>query len=190
MVDVYLGIGSNIDPKKNIAKARQLLTEAFPTIIFSRCFESEAIGFEGNNFINLVAKITLQELSCLRDEQINQLGVQLKGIENSLGRVTGGEKFSPRVMDIDVLLFGNWVTSQPVELPRDEILKNAYVLWPLSELAPDLIHPTEQTSYSVLWRNFDKTSQNLTPIDLSRIMVINYMYSERPPSTLITAPVV
>ena len=165
MVDVYLGIGSNIDAHKNIAKGKLLLETVYPQVLFSRSFESASIGFDGDNFINLVAKISLVDGDLSAVQLLDDLVKLLKNIENKLGRARGGEKFSSRVMDIDILLFGDRVSASPIELPREEILDNAYVLWPLSELAPELVHPVEKLSYTELWNNFDKNKQQLKPID-------------------------
>ena len=78
----------------------------------------------------------------------------------------GGQKFSDRNIDIDILLFGDLQTEHPIELPRDEILKNAYVLWPLAELAPELRDPLSHKYYAESWSEFDKSSQTLKPIEL------------------------
>ncbi len=159
MVAVYIGIGSNIQPVENIHQAKALLDKQFPNITYSRVFESESVGFEGNNFLNLVA--------CFNSEQsLNQVVEQLKSIEDQMGRVRGAKKFCDRQIDIDVLLYGDAILSQPVEVPRGEILENAYVLWPLSELAAELVHPGSTLNYGQLWQSFDKSSQNLTPVDL------------------------
>ncbi len=154
----YLGIGSNIDAVKNIDKAKQLISLTFKGARFSRTFESEAIGFKGDNFLNLVAEVAF-------DESLEFLIAKLKQIENELGRLRGGAKFSSRHIDIDILLFGDMVCQNPIELPRDEILTNAYVLWPLAELAPDLIEPDGERCYSDIWKNFDKSKQTLFPIE-------------------------
>ncbi|MCW8999705.1 MAG: 2-amino-4-hydroxy-6-hydroxymethyldihydropteridine diphosphokinase, partial [Kangiellaceae bacterium] len=104
---VYLGLGSNIEPIQNIAKTKQALTKDFPSVKFSRSFESEAVGFEGDNFINLVARIDT-ELS------LEELIQYLKTLEDSLGRVRGGAKFSSRHIDIDILLYGNLICKKPI----------------------------------------------------------------------------
>ena len=170
MVDVYLGIGSNIDAKNNITKACECLKLDFPSIEYSRVFESAAVGFEGDNFLNLVARFNSSDIEFNGDMEPEKilafLVKQLKTIENDLGRVRGGKKFSDRHIDIDILLFGDSITKTPIELPRDEILENAYVLWPLAELANELSDPTTNKSYLDYWQAFDKSSQNLKPIDL------------------------
>jgi len=120
-----------------------------------------------------VAKFNSQDLSTDDNDEpvdlLNKLLRELKTIEQQLGRQRGDQKFSARRIDIDILLFGDLVIKQPVELPRDEILKNAYVLWPLSELAPELIHQSahsnERISYQQLWQQFDRSKQQLKPID-------------------------
>ncbi|WP_196139515.1 2-amino-4-hydroxy-6-hydroxymethyldihydropteridine diphosphokinase [Aliikangiella sp. G2MR2-5] len=154
---VYLGIGSNIQPELNINKAKQALTAAFDEVTFSRVYESAAVGFEGDNFHNLVARLeTTMSLDALIE--------QLKAMEDSLGRLREGAKFSSRHIDIDVLLYGDMVCELPIQLPRDEITENAYVLWPMAELAPELIHPGTKDSYSALWKAFDKSQQQIRPL--------------------------
>lgn len=178
MVDVFIGIGSNIEPQKNVSMTLELLRLKFPSIVFSRVFESEAVGFNGDNFFNLVAKFEVKDLDANRSglsdlvakysssvDQLVFLVSQLKEVENQLGRKRGDKKFSARNIDIDVLLFGDLQIEKPVELPRGEILKNAYVLWPLSELAPDLKHPGSDKTYAEYWRKFDKSIQRLEPVE-------------------------
>lgn len=153
----YLGLGSNINPEDNITKAKRALLDIFDKVRFSRTFESQAVGFDGDNFFNLVAEIEV-------NDRLEYLIAQLKKIEDVLGRVRGGEKFSSRHIDIDILLFGNMTCQKPIVLPREEILLNAYVLWPLAELAPDLIEPVVKKTYRQLWQDFDKSSQQLQPV--------------------------
>ncbi|PHS16897.1 MAG: 2-amino-4-hydroxy-6-hydroxymethyldihydropteridine diphosphokinase [Kangiella sp.] len=161
MVDVYIGIGSNIEPEKHFKAVYCLLKEFYPSIKFSRTFKSSAVGFVGDDFYNSVAKFSVEDDSIC---QLDKVLIQLKSIENQLGRARGDKKFSARVIDIDVLLFGDLVCNKPIQLPRGEIVENAYVLWPLSELAPELMHPLENKTYADLWGSFDKDSQKLTAL--------------------------
>ena len=171
MVDVYIGIGSNIEPKINIKNACERLCLDFPSIEFSRIFESASVGFEGDNFLNLVARFKSEDIFPLEDlnnqQALSRLIKQLKQIENELGRVRGSQKFSDRNIDIDILLYGDLQTNQPIELPRDEILENAYVLWPLAEIAPELTEPSSNKTYTQYWSEFDKSLQTLKPVELS-----------------------
>lgn len=153
----YLGIGSNINALENIEKAKRLLQERLDNVRFSRVFESEAVGFEGDKFLNLVAEAEV-------GDSLEFIIDSLKQFEDELGRVRGGAKFSSRHIDIDILLFGDLVCDKPIVLPREEIKQNAYVLWPLAELAPDLIAPGNDLTYLQLWQKFDKKSQQLKPI--------------------------
>ncbi len=182
---VVIGIGSNIDPENNILKARQALQTAFPSIAFSSLFKCQAIGFNGDDFINLVAYFDLgdilkpnsriatllQRSSDLDDTSVQELvgllAKQLKSIECLLGRKAQLQKFSDRCIDIDILLVADYCISQPIKLPRNEILHNAYVLWPLAELLPQMIHPEKQQTFDSLWQQFDCSHQKISLFERS-----------------------
>lgn len=171
MVDVYIGIGSNVEPRENVARAIERLKSLYPSIVFSRIFESESIGFKGDDFLNLVACFQSTDIQQNSVDDPNESALlevieQLKQVENEMGRSRGSKKFSDRCIDIDILLYGKEQCNSPVELPRGEIVENAYVLWPLSELAPDLRYLGSDLSYQELWSRFDKNSQSLKPIEL------------------------
>ena len=153
----YLGIGSNIDAENNIFLAKKAIVECFEVAEFSAIYESAAVGFKGDNFHNLVARVAT-------NLSLNELLAQLKSLEQSLGRQRSAERFSSRSIDIDILLFGELVCEQPIQLPREEIRHNAYVLWPLAELSPELIEPGGTRTYGQLWRQFDKSSQQIKKI--------------------------
>lgn len=159
MTQVWLSLGSNVDRHKNITAALDALSLLLDDMVISRIFESESVGFAGRNFFNLV-------VGGNTSLGVGELTQKLKAIEDENGRVRTGPKFSPRTLDIDILLFGDAVgVIDGVELPRDEILKNAFVLWPMAELAPALKHPLVQKNYDVLWGEYNKASQKLWPID-------------------------
>lgn len=159
MTHVWLSLGSNVDRHKNITAALDALSLLLEDMVISRIFESESVGFAGRNFFNLV-------VGGNTSLGVGELTQKLKAIEDENGRVRTGPKFSPRTLDIDILLFGDAVgVIDGVELPRDEILKNAFVLWPMAELAPALKHPLVQKNYDVLWAEYNKASQKLWPID-------------------------
>ncbi len=154
---VFLGIGSNIDKEIAIYKALTLLDQAFGTLQISPVFESEAIGFDGNNFYNLV-------ISFETTLKLPQIIAIYKEIEDKLGRDRSGPKFSARTLDIDPLLYGDEISNHPIILPREEILENAFVLWPLSLIAPTQKHPLTGKSYAEHWKNYEK-QQKLWQID-------------------------
>ena len=135
MPRVYLGLGSNIDRERNIRAALHALEAAFEPLLISPVYESESVGFAGSNFYNLVVGIDT-------DLSVGELAAFLHGIEDANGRVRGGPKFAPRTLDIDILTYGNACGEiDGVQLPRDEILKNAFVLRPLADIAPNDRHP-------------------------------------------------
>lgn len=154
MAKIFVGIGSNIDPEKNCELAMKTLKEDFPDCRFSKIYESEAVGFEGDNFLNLVVEFNT-------DFSIPEIQRILDITEQQMGRVYGGERFSSRTMDLDLLMYDDIICDYPVVLPRQEITENAFVLLPLSELAPDLIHPVKQKTMKELWSEFNPESQNL-----------------------------
>jgi len=90
----------------------------------------------------------------------------LKKIEDANGRMRHGPKFSPRTLDIDILTYGDFVGEQAgIELPRAEIIHNAFVLLPLAEIAPAVMHPHLKKTYAELWSAYDKASQSLWAIE-------------------------
>lgn len=155
MARLYISLGSNIDRDHYLNQGLDALQTAFGELTLSSLFESEAVGFAGAAFYNMVIGVT----SPLSLEQVTN---RLREIEYANGRSLKAKKFSPRTLDLDLLLYDQQVTVQPVQLPRDEISKNAFVLWPLAEIAGELIDPVLKQSYRQLWQNFDKNSQQLS----------------------------
>jgi len=154
---IYISVGSNVDKEKHTKAGLQGMYQAFGELTLSSVFESESVGFEGNNFYNLVvkAKTPLSIADVCR---------VLKKIEQDNKRQRGEQKFAPRTLDLDLLLYDSQVTSKPVELPRPEVLFNAFVLKPLAEIAADEVHPEVNKSYTKLWQAYDKSQQKLWAI--------------------------
>ena len=157
---IFISIGSNIDRTVNTQAAKAALEQHFSDLVCSQVYESEAIGFNGAPFYNWVASATT-------NRALTEVVSTLKRIESDNGRTRSLEKFASRTLDLDLLLYDNKVASEPVELPRGEILYNAFVLQPLAEIAPDGIHPVCHKTYSQLWQDFDKTKQRLWPISFA-----------------------
>lgn len=159
MTVIYLSLGSNVDRHKHITAALDALAILFGELQISSVYESKSVGFDGSNFFNLVVGADTR-LS------IAELSENLKRIEDDNGRKRIGPKFSPRTLDIDILTYGDFVGVEAgVELPRAEITKNAFVLLPLAEIAPQLLHPQLQKSYHQLWAEYNHASQALWSID-------------------------
>jgi 2-amino-4-hydroxy-6-hydroxymethyldihydropteridine diphosphokinase len=160
MATVYVSIGSNIDKQKNIAACLQALALHFSEVVLSPIYESESVGFDGDNFYNLVARFTT-------DLTVGELNKALKAIEDSHGRERSGPKFSGRTLDIDILTYDNLVGDiEGVQLPRDEITQNAFVLLPMADIAGEELHPELEVSYSRLWFFYDKDKQKLWQVEL------------------------
>ena len=160
MARVYVSIGSNIEREANIRAAVQALRECFGTLTLSSVYENRPIGFEGENFYNLVAAFDT-------DESPEAVTAILHDIERRLGRERGTLRFSSRTIDLDLLLYGDLVQrNAELRIPRPEITEYACVLRPLAELAPKARHPRSGETFAALWARFDQTAQPLTPVAL------------------------
>ena len=159
MAQIFISIGSNINKEHYIKAALAILPQHFDNVIYSSIFESESVGFEGNNFYNLVAAATT-------NLPLEEVCARLKQIEREHGRTPADKKFSPRTLDLDLLFFDDVICDTPAQLPRDEITKNAFVLWPLAEIASDFIHPTVNLSIGELWQNYNKNTQKLWKVEI------------------------
>jgi len=134
------------------------LRERFGGLTLSSVYESEAVGFDGQPFFNLVAGFDF-------GEPVRVLLTALRTIEDSFGRVRGPNKFAPRTLDLDLLTYGDLAgTIDGCTLPRDEILYHAFVLGPLAEVADQERHPTNGRCYGELWRSFGKFAPPLRPV--------------------------
>ena len=149
MAFILISVGSNIEREHHIRVAIKELRQAFGELMISSVYESEAVGFTGDPFYNLVvgAHTNLSVAECVQC---------FKQIEDRHGRKRNVARFSGRTLDLDLLTYDQLVCQQPVQLPRDEITKNAFVLWPMAELVPDQIHPVTGLSYQQLWQQYAK----------------------------------
>jgi 2-amino-4-hydroxy-6-hydroxymethyldihydropteridine diphosphokinase len=159
MTQVYVSVGSNIDREANVRSGIAALRRYYGELCLSSVYESRSVGFEGDNFYNLVVGFQT-------DQEVDIVASSLRTIEAEHGRVRGGPRFSPRTLDLDLLLYDDLVQHAPgLDIPRDEITHNAFVLWPLVEIAPKACHPVLHQTYAELWQAFDKTKQSLWVID-------------------------
>jgi len=158
MPRIYVSIGSNIDREKNIRGALAELGSTFGPLICSNVYETEAIGFEGDAFYNLVVGFD-------SDLDVASLKSEFDRIEKLYGRTAESRRFAPRTLDLDLLLYGDLVdTSGLHDIPRKEINKYAFVLLPLAEIAGELEHPETGERFSDMWERFPK-NQQLSKLD-------------------------
>jgi 2-amino-4-hydroxy-6-hydroxymethyldihydropteridine diphosphokinase len=147
-VEVYLGLGSNLDPERHIGAGLEALRRQFGEVLCSPVYRSPAVGFTGDDFLNAAARIRT-------DWSVGQLKDWLTRLENAYGRDRSQPKFSDRSLDIDILLHGDKVGEHDgLVLPREEILEYAHVLKPLADIAPDQLHPLTGLSFGEHWRRF------------------------------------
>ena len=145
MSTAWLGLGSNVNADANIHGGIKALEETFSGVSLSPAYSSKSVGFDGDDFINLVARVET-------DMQPLELRQYLRDLEDRYGRKRNAPKFSDRSLDIDILIYDDLILVSPVlEIPRAEILKFAHVLKPLADLEPDLIHPAELRSMADIW---------------------------------------
>lgn len=159
MPRAYLGIGSNVDRERNIASCLNALRRRFGSLTVSPVYRCEAVGFDGDDFFNLAVGIDTE----LEPEA---LVTELHAIESEHGRTRQGPRFSDRTLDIDLLLYGDRVLDRPgMAVPRGEILEHAFVLRPLADIAPEVVHPVEKRSIGELWKAFPKKSGDIEPVE-------------------------
>lgn len=128
MHQVYLSLGSNIQPEMNLPRAIELLREQGEILRVSSAWESEAVGSEGPNFLNAcmlwitpIAKVALKEKV-------------IHPIETKLGRKRSTDKNAPRSIDIDAILFD-------ARSLDDKYWQQAFVVVPLAEIYPEFANP-------------------------------------------------
>jgi len=158
---IYISLGSNINREHNTHAGVKDLRNQFGELELSSVYESEAVGFEGDAFYNMV-------IACQVDDDVHAANKKLRDIEDHHGRDRSGPKFSSRTLDLDLLLYDDLVLDEyKLKLPREEILSNAFVLWPLAEIAPEREHPEVKKTFQKLWDEFAKNRENIKPIEFN-----------------------
>ena len=161
MTRVYLGLGSNIEPEKNLALGVAELERRFGKLELSPVYRAPAIGFESPDFLNAVATVDTElapEALLEAIEEIHDLAGRERDATN---------KWVARSLDIDLLLFGDLVSPErPLRVPRGDVLDYAFVLRPLAELAPGDVHPVTGRTFAEHWAEFDASAQPLERVDV------------------------
>lgn len=160
MPEVFVAAGSNIRPREHLRKALGLMRATWPGLRVSRAYANKAVGFEGDDFVNLVVAFhTGESLAAVLEK--------LHAIEAACGRAREAAKWAPRSMDLDVLLYGDVVGEFPgAVLPRKDLLRRPYMLGPMAEIGPEVVHPTAGRRIGELWAEFDSAGHVMTPVSL------------------------
>ena len=164
-------IGSNDNAIANIRGALDSLQNKFGPLRCSNVYRSAAVGFDGDDFLNLVA---LAE----SDEPVPQVVAWLKNLEVQLGRDRAQPQFSSRPIDIDLL-----TPDAPdhahgtLTVSHHEVLISAFILRPLAELLPNRTLGPAGPSFAESWANANKSQQPLTQVEF------NWPESLSPPET-------
>ncbi|MDZ7645085.1 MAG: 2-amino-4-hydroxy-6-hydroxymethyldihydropteridine diphosphokinase [Woeseiaceae bacterium] len=158
MARVFVGIGSNLRPRRNLRFAVAELGRRFGALTLSPVYRNPAVGFDGADFLNMVAAFdaTAQpEALCGEFAQIHELA----------GRTRGAQRFVSRTLDIDLLLYDDRVADRP-PLPRDDILDYAFVLKPLVDIEPDRVHPGTGRTLREHWDELRRQPHSLHRVDI------------------------
>jgi len=159
---VYVGLGSNVDRETRLRQAVAELRERFGELELSPVYNSAAVGFDGYDFLNLVAGFDTEL-------EVERVAASFREIENQLGRSRSLPKYASRSIDLDILAYDDLILDSPgIRIPRPEILENAFVLRPLQDLAPNSVHPEINETYAVLWQRMAPSAPRLDvfPLDL------------------------
>lgn len=160
MAKVYLGLGSNIDPEANLRLGVRELRRLYGDVEVSRVYRNAAVGFEGDDFLNVVAgfESTIEPAA---------IAGEIQRIHDLAGRERGDDRFAARALDIDLLLYGDLVVDEPaLQLPRPDVLEYSFVLRPLAEIAPELVHPVTGRTIGEHWQECDAERHPLTLVDV------------------------
>ena len=160
---VYVAAGSNVAPLENLRRALDVLDRYFAPLTVSRAYANAAVGFEGDDFINLVVGFQT-------GLTVHQVIERLHAAETACGRERLAPKWAPRAMDLDILLFGDTVCAEPgLTLPRPDLLKRPYMLGPAAEIAPETVHPIERRTLVELWRDMQasQAAHAMRPVELA-----------------------
>ncbi|MDO8989024.1 MAG: 2-amino-4-hydroxy-6-hydroxymethyldihydropteridine diphosphokinase [Sideroxyarcus sp.] len=135
MISAYIGIGSNIEPAANVRAAVHALAHRTRLVAISTVYLTAAIGTQDQPpYYNCVAKI---------ETAAPPAGIKfgiLRNIEDSLERKRTADKFAPRTIDLDLLVYGDLVLdAEGIKLPDPDILERPFLAVPLCELAPDMV---------------------------------------------------
>ena len=156
MTHVFVAAGSNVDPIPNLQRALASLSSHYRLTV-SPAYRNKAVGFEGEDFVNLVVGFETQD-------SVEQVISHLHEAEEDCGRPRNAPKWAPRTMDLDLLLFGDLVRDD-LRVPRADLVKRVYMLKPMTDIAPEVVHPSLRKSMSELWSELERGDHAMEVIE-------------------------
>lgn len=160
MPEVFVAAGSNVEPLKYLCCALQEIERGFGALCISPAYRNQAVGFEGDDFINLVVGFHTRL-------PVREVRERLQAIEVMCDRPSGAPKWAPRTMDLDILLYGDLISDEPgLLLPRPDLLRRPYMLKPMADIAPELRHPLSNLTMLELWQAFDAADHRMALVEL------------------------
>lgn len=160
MATIYLGLGSNKSPEKNLQLSIGELRRRYGELQISAVYKNASVGFDGDDFLNVVVQLRSNDtpLAICREIEL---------IHNLSGREREANKWEARPLDIDLLLYNDLIMDEPpVRVPRSDILEYSFVLRPLAELAPELVHPATGKTMLSHWQKYNAASHPLEVTDV------------------------
>jgi 2-amino-4-hydroxy-6-hydroxymethyldihydropteridine diphosphokinase len=157
MPRVYLSLGSNLEPTRYLRAALDELRAQFGELSVSPAYRSKSVGFEGADFVNLAVGMDTD----LSPEALNDW---LHALEDRHGRRRDVPRYSDRTLDVDIVLYDDLVRQGEghLDIPRKE-LRHAFVLKPIADIAPTLVHPLSGLTMAASWAAFPVESEPLVP---------------------------
>jgi len=163
MPRVFFSLGSNVNAEENLKLGVRELQERYGSLDISPVYRNKAVGFDGDDFLNLV-------VGCNAQCYIEDIVRDIEDIHELAGRRSDERNFSSRTLDIDLLTYGAVVTDvPPVKLPRRDILAYSFVLKPLTDIAPERRHPETGRTYAEHWA--EKCESDEEPHELIEVSI-------------------
>ncbi len=152
----FLSLGSNIRPRQNLEFALGEMSQKYSLSGISHVYETSPVGYAKQaSFWNMVVAVAT-------DEKPGSIRKWAAVLEKKAGRVKKGKTFRPRTLDLDLILWKNLVErSKDHVLPHPDIETKAFVLFPLLEISPNLVHPENQKTLIEIAAGFREPSQKI-----------------------------
>ena len=160
--EVFVTVGSNLEPEKNLRLCVSELRTRFNLKRVSPVYRSKALGFDGDKFLNAVAVVE----TGLSPAEVCR---ELEKIHDVARRRRGADAFVSRTLDIDLLLYGQEIV-EALRVPRPDVLEYSFVLGPLADVAPDLRHPVTGETIAWHWEEYDRSAH---PLEDTGLILLN-----------------